>query len=149
MSNHFVLFYNFQCIFVGMVFWFCCRWSFFTQGRRPDIFIHMMSSNVALEFKNIGNTNICSRHYLLVKNFEVSRHKSVFTNQKNKRIHNLWIRMCSKIKRIKEFKTFEFKCVRKSKEWKNSKRAICSVILINKVCLNKKCASSPILFFHP
>ena len=25
---------------------------------RPDIFIHMMSSNIALEFKNIGNTNI-------------------------------------------------------------------------------------------
>ena len=41
--------------------------------------------------------------------------------------------MCSKIKRIKEFKTtFEFECVRKSKEWKNSKRATCSVIIVLK-----------------
>ena len=73
----------------------------------------MMASNVALEFKNTGNTNICSRHYLQVKFFRVSRHKSVFTNQK------------------KKFATFEFEYVEKSKEQKNSKQRLNSSVFEN------------------
>ena len=80
-----------------------------------------MSSNVALELKNIGNTNICSHHIYRSKILkfqdtkvfsQIRRMKEFATfefecvqNSKDKRIQNIRIRVCSKIKRMKKFKT--------------------------------------------